>query len=95
MHHFHVPDMTCGGCLRAIARALQSVDPQARVEGDLDTRTLKVTSDRSEDSLMLSRSNRVVGPLHLHRKLRTDVRSASPEVGMTGDGGIPRSRPGG
>jgi len=57
MHHFHVPDMTCGGCLRAVTRALQSVDPQARVEGDLDTRTLKVTSDRSEESLLAALSS--------------------------------------
>jgi copper chaperone len=52
MHHFHVPDMTCGGCLRAVTRALQTVDSQAHIEGDLETRTLKVTSDRPETSLL-------------------------------------------
>ncbi len=57
MHHFHVPDMTCGGCLRAVTRALQTVDPQVRVEGDLGTRTLKVTSDRSEATLLTALSS--------------------------------------
>jgi len=70
MHHFHVPDMTCGGCLRAVTRALQNVDPQARVEGDLDTRTLKVTSGRSEASLLAALSN---GGYPAHALLRHDT----------------------
>lgn len=48
MHHFHVPDMTCGGCLGAVTRALQKLDPQARVEGRLDNRTITVQSDQNE-----------------------------------------------
>lgn len=52
MHHFHVPDMTCGGCLGAVTKALQKLDPQARVEGDLESRTIAVTSDRPQASLL-------------------------------------------
>lgn len=57
MHQFHVPDMTCGGCLRAVTHALRTLDPEARVEGDLKTRTVRVTSNRSEASLLAALSN--------------------------------------
>jgi copper chaperone len=49
--------MTCGGCLRAVTHALRTVDPQARIEGDLETRTLKVASNRPEASLLAALSS--------------------------------------
>jgi len=52
MHYFHIPDMTCGGCLGAVTKALQKLDPQAHVEGDLENRTIAVTSAQSEMSLL-------------------------------------------
>ena len=52
MRHFHVPDMTCDGCLRAVIRALQTLDPLARIEGDLDARTITVTSTKEETALL-------------------------------------------
>ncbi|MBM1174184.1 heavy-metal-associated domain-containing protein [Microvirga arabica] len=57
MHLFHVPGMNCGGCIRAIARAVQALDPQARVEADLETRTIKVASRQSEAALLNVLSN--------------------------------------
>ncbi|NBJ13389.1 heavy-metal-associated domain-containing protein [Microvirga arsenatis] len=57
MHHFHVPDMTCGGCLRSVTRAIQALDPQARVEADLDTRTVRVESAEEETSLLEALGN--------------------------------------
>lgn len=56
MHRFHVPDMKCGGCLGSVTRALQSLDPQVRVEADLKTREIEVTSDKTEASLMAALS---------------------------------------
>ena len=57
MRIFHVPDMNCGGCLRAITRAIEALDPQARVEADLEARTIKVVSAESEASLLNALSN--------------------------------------
>jgi copper chaperone len=65
MRFFHIPDMTCGGCLRAITRAVQALDPQARVEADLEPRTIKVISSESETSLLnaLSKAGYPAQPL--------------------------------
>ncbi len=63
MHQFHIPGMTCGGCLRAVTKALQALDPQAQVEGDLETRRIKVVSDR-EESLLLAALSKSGYPAH-------------------------------
>lgn len=52
MHRFHLPTMTCGGCLKAVTRAIHALDAEARVEGDLNTRTIAVASRRAADDLM-------------------------------------------
>lgn len=57
MHHFHIPAMTCGGCLKAVTRTIQQLDPQARVESDLENRTVKVTSDEAEAVLRAALEN--------------------------------------
>jgi len=49
MHHFHVPDMHCGGCLKAVTQAVQKLDPNARVEGDLENRVIAIASSQDED----------------------------------------------
>ena len=41
---FHIENMTCGGCVRGVTRAIQSVDPDATVEADPPTRKLTVQS---------------------------------------------------
>lgn len=48
---FHVPDMSCGHCTAAITKGVKTIDPAAEVLTDLDTRTVTVTSDRSEEQL--------------------------------------------
>ena len=52
MHIFHVPSMNCGGCLRAVTRSVLALDPQAKVEADMDARTIRVASTKSEASLL-------------------------------------------
>ncbi|WP_414474041.1 heavy-metal-associated domain-containing protein [Microvirga sp. M2] len=52
MFRFHVPKMACGGCLAAVTKAIETLDPQARIDGDLENRTIAVTSDRSEAALL-------------------------------------------
>jgi len=39
-----VNGMTCGGCVRSVTRAVNSVDPSASVEVDLPTKRVKVDS---------------------------------------------------
>ena len=48
---FHVEDMTCGGCARAVTAAVKSVDPAARVAADPPTRTVRVESNRPEPEI--------------------------------------------
>ena len=42
---FHIPDMSCGGCARSVTRAIESVDADARIAIDQDSRTVEVSSD--------------------------------------------------
>lgn len=39
---FHIENMTCGGCVRGVTKAIQSVDPQAEINADPPTRKLEV-----------------------------------------------------
>jgi copper chaperone len=52
MYTFHIPGMNCGGCLRAVTRAVQAIDSQAQVEADLEARIIRVASSQSETSLL-------------------------------------------
>jgi len=42
MLEFHVEDMTCGHCAGAITKAVQQAVPQATVQVDLDSHTVRV-----------------------------------------------------
>jgi copper chaperone len=41
---FQVNDMTCGHCVGAVTRALQELDPQAKIQIDLATHRVEVES---------------------------------------------------
>lgn len=47
---FHIENMTCGGCVRGVTRAIQSVDAGAQVEADLATHvvTVRTSAARAE-----------------------------------------------
>ncbi len=49
---FHVENMTCGGCVRGVTRAIQSVDPQAQVAADLDSHKVEVQSQAAREALV-------------------------------------------
>lgn len=51
MLEFHIPDMSCDGCVQAITRALQKLDSKTRLETDLETRTLRVYSAAREQAV--------------------------------------------
>jgi copper chaperone len=48
---FHVENMTCGGCARAVTAAVKSINPAARVEADPPTRAVQVESSRPETEI--------------------------------------------
>jgi copper chaperone len=37
-----IENMTCGGCAKSVAKAIQSVDPNARVETNPEARAVKI-----------------------------------------------------
>ncbi len=48
---FHIPDMTCGSCASAIARAVAKVDEHARLEVSIGQKLLSVQSSATESEL--------------------------------------------
>jgi copper chaperone len=48
---FHIPAMSCGGCVRSVTLAIQAVDPTAQVTADLTTRHIDVASQAPRDRL--------------------------------------------
>lgn len=52
MVRFKVPAMTCGGCARSITRAIQSVDPAAKIDTNVPARLVTVETAANEESLV-------------------------------------------
>lgn len=52
MQSLHIPKMSCGGCLATVTRAIVALDPQARVEGDLERRIVRVDTKAPEAALL-------------------------------------------
>ncbi|MDB5881767.1 MAG: putative Heavy metal transport/detoxification protein [Ramlibacter sp.] len=44
MIEFQVPAISCAHCVRAVTEAVQEVDPQAKVDVDVQTKHVKVQS---------------------------------------------------
>lgn len=51
-----IPDMSCGHCKAAVAKAIATVDPQATVDIDLDRRRASVSSTAGRDRLIAALS---------------------------------------
>ena len=51
MTRFAIPDMTCGGCVGSITRAVQAVDPAARIVADLESHTVEIDSAAAATAL--------------------------------------------
>lgn len=43
MYRFKVSKMGCGGCVKSVTRAVQAIEPAARVEVDLGAKLVTVT----------------------------------------------------
>jgi copper chaperone len=51
MLELEIKGMTCGHCVRAVTRAVQSLDPAATVAIDLPTGRAKIESGQSADAI--------------------------------------------
>ncbi|OLL29114.1 heavy metal transporter [Burkholderia sp. SRS-W-2-2016] len=49
---FVIPDMNCGGCAKAVANALNRIDPAARVDIDVAVKIARVSSAVPERELI-------------------------------------------
>jgi copper chaperone len=49
MYSLKVSGMTCGGCINAVTRAVQSQDPGAKVAADLATQTVNLETSLSQE----------------------------------------------
>lgn len=48
---FHVPDMTCGGCVSSITAAVKRADPAATVVADLGAHEIRITATLPDATL--------------------------------------------
>ena len=52
MHTLFVTGMTCGGCTKAVTRAVQMQDAQATVQVDLATQKVEIESRLDREALI-------------------------------------------
>jgi copper chaperone len=52
MPSFNVPDMSCGHCVNAITKAVTSLDPNARIETNLETKMVSIESSANSTALV-------------------------------------------
>lgn len=48
---FHLEDMTCGGCVRGVTKAIQAVDPNAQIQADPPTRKLELVTIATREQI--------------------------------------------
>lgn len=51
MYQFNLPDMSCGHCVGVVTRAIQALDPDARIDIDLPAHQLRVQSAQPQETL--------------------------------------------
>jgi len=51
MYQLQVENMTCGHCVSAVTKAVQSVDPQAQVQIELADKSVQVGTDKGLDAV--------------------------------------------
>lgn len=49
---FHIETMTCGGCARGVAKAIEGVDAAATVQADPPNRRIDVTTTAPRDRIV-------------------------------------------
>ena len=52
MIQINIPSMSCGHCVKAVTQAVQQVDPQAKVDVNLDTKRVRVESSAERQKIV-------------------------------------------
>jgi copper chaperone len=52
MIQFNIPSMSCGHCVKAVTQAVHEVDPQAKVDVNLDTKKVDVESGADRQKIV-------------------------------------------
>jgi len=52
MVRLKIEAMTCGGCAKSITKAIESVDPKAKIDVDIEGRLVTVDSTTNVNSLI-------------------------------------------
>lgn len=60
---FHIENMTCGGCVRGVTRAIRSVDPAADVRADPVTHKVDVVTTAERTKLEAALADAGFAPL--------------------------------
>jgi len=47
-----INDMTCGGCVASIARVVKGLDPDAKVDANVETKRVKIDSVVDSDAVV-------------------------------------------
>lgn len=55
---FHIANMTCGGCARAITTAIKELDSNASLDIDLQNRIVEINTTVSQDQVIATLSER-------------------------------------
>ncbi|MEQ4574355.1 MAG: heavy-metal-associated domain-containing protein [Gammaproteobacteria bacterium] len=48
---YTIENMTCGGCVRHVTRAVQAVAPEAKVEADLPSHMVRIETSADEAAI--------------------------------------------
>lgn len=48
---FHIENMTCGGCVRGVTKAIQAVDPNAQIQAHPPTRKLELVTTATREQI--------------------------------------------
>jgi copper chaperone len=60
---YFIENMTCSHCVARISRAIEAVAPQAKVEADLPTHTLRIETSSAEPAVRQAISDAGYPPL--------------------------------
>ncbi|MDP3008165.1 heavy-metal-associated domain-containing protein [Methylotenera mobilis] len=52
MYQFHIPKMSCGGCVRNITNAIKKVDDAATIDADISTKMVRVETAIPEATII-------------------------------------------
>ncbi len=52
MYHLNIPNVSCAHCVSTVEKAIKSVDPDAKVAVDLESKTASIKSPAPIDDLV-------------------------------------------